>query len=164
MRTVIMIIASVCIASSGCGTMAEVRMADGRILEGKIRGGDNDAIYIGESRVRVPRKDIVDIDHPGNGAAITGISLVAYGILNGLYVTSKLDNENEENLFINKTWTSLVGFSPAIVGLGLAIWGGMVWLGSTGAAEERTQPVSVAPLLVPSREGNIYGGTLTMRF
>lgn len=162
MRTVIMIIASVCIGTSGCGTMAEVRMADGRVLEGKIRGGDVDAIYLGESRVRVPRKDIVDIDHPGNGAAITGISLVVYGILNGFYVTSQLDNE--EDLFINETWTSVVGFSPAIVGLGLVIWGGIVWLGSTGAAEERTQPVSVAPLLVPSRDGNIYGGTLTMRF
>jgi len=76
MRPILMIITSVCIALSGCGTMAEIRMADGRILEGKIRGGDLDAIYLGESHVRVPRKDIVDIDHPGNGAAITGLSEV----------------------------------------------------------------------------------------
>jgi hypothetical protein len=161
-RSVIMLAATVFAALPGCGTTAEIRMVDGRILEGKIHKGDAEAIYIGDSLIRVPRKDIVDIDHPGNGAAITGASLVLYGMLNGFYVMSQFNND--ERLFINETWTSVVAFSPAVVGLGLTIWGSAVWLGSTGAAKEGLQHVSVAPLVVPSNQGTLYGGVLALSF
>lgn len=141
---------------AACGTTAEVRMKDGRVLEGVIAGADQrDLVF--ESGARVPRADIIDIDHPGNGAAITGGSLIVYGVLNGLLIEERIDEGEAEG---EETFARVTGWSPLIVGLGLLPYGLIIWQGSRDAASGEGAPPATAlvPMVGPDTAGAMWGG------
>jgi len=123
-------VASLCLASMlllGCGTSATVELRGGRFVEGQIVASDRNSIYLdtGDAEVTVPRDRIVDIDHPGNGAAITGIVLAAYGALNIAVGLPECDKRGAA--------FCMGVFLPATLGLGLTGYGFSVWGASRNA-------------------------------
>ena len=66
----------------GCGNTATITRSNGPSFEARIVGSDRDRIYVEGARAGIPREEIIDIDHPGNGAAVAGGILSAYGVLN----------------------------------------------------------------------------------
>ena len=129
---------------TGCGTAAEIRTSDGRTVEGTIVGADARNLQF-ETGATMPRADIIDIDHPGNGAAVTGLALVAYGIVNGLYVMKRIDNNEMEDA---TGFGKVIAFSPAAVGGGRAPWGYFTWKRSVAAAD--SGGVLAAPIAPPA--------------
>ena len=120
--------AAVLVVLSGCGTSATIQLKNGRTVEGSIIAGDQRAIYldVGDDRgVTVPRSGIVDVDHPGNGAATVGLILVAYGVANIAVGLPQCDKQGAA--FCTGV------FLPAGLGLGLATYGFSVWGGSRKA-------------------------------
>lgn len=63
-----------------CGTTATIYTTDGRVYDGTIRGHDRDNVLInGQS---VSKRQISDVDHPGNVAGILGTIVAGIGLLN----------------------------------------------------------------------------------
>jgi hypothetical protein len=93
-------------------------------VEGEIIAGDSDAIYLdtGQSEVVLPRRKIIDVDHPGNGAATAGIVLAAYGALSIAVGYPKCGEQG--------TAFCLGVFTPEVLGLALTGYGFAVWTAS----------------------------------
>ena len=108
----------------GCSTAASISRADGKPINGKILRSSSSAIIV-ETKTG-SRSNISDIDHPGNGVAIIGGLLGAYGAFN---ITQGVPLCEENG-------PAFCGgvFLPAVVGGTMLIWGLSTWLGSTGAA------------------------------
>lgn len=106
---------------AGCGSTADVFMKDGTLVQGEITSGNRNTIYVNADgeEVTVPRSQIKDIDHPGNGVATVGLILGAYGALNIAVGASKCHEEG-------KAFCTAV-FVPAAVGVALATYGLAVW-------------------------------------
>jgi hypothetical protein len=157
------------LTTAGCSTMATINTRDGRVFEGRINSSDGRAVYIGPSNAPVARSEIVEIDHPGNGVLITGVSLTAYGILNAAYVFGQAEYYEDPDA------ARVISLTPAVVGLGLAIWGSTVYVRSTNAARGPTPPAKVppakaqpaftlVPVLAPGQAGPMVGGAFAARF
>lgn len=129
--------------SLGCSDLAAVKMADGKIYEGKIHHMDNNALYLGSTRefsdgelTSLVRNDIVKIDHPGNvmlliGGIISGIGSIYAGL--GLLVRTSPDQYNQE---VFGTILLFEGAMLLAVGLPMAIWGWITWDESTSKVTE----------------------------
>lgn len=147
--------------SLNCGTTAVISKKGGESIEGKILGNDKENVYIQTYAQPAPIKkaEITDIDHPGNGVLITGVILTAYGILNIAVGASKCSSEGAS--FCTGV------FTPAAVGLGMGIWGYVVWSGSVSNATEpgRTVTATLQPIqLKRQHEENIYYSALTFNY
>jgi hypothetical protein len=149
--------------SSNCGSSATITLQNGRLAEGQIIAGDRNSIYLdtGEAELTVPRDRIADVDHPGNGAAITGILLTAYGALNIAVGLPKCDKEG--------TAFCMGVFTPAVLGLGLTGYGFSVWGASRNAMHRdvRGRELSrtfVSPTYVYSGENKGPGLLLVSTF
>jgi hypothetical protein len=147
-----------------CGTSALVSTRSGTKLEATIVSSDEDTLYTAAGS-RIARSEVTDIDHPGNGAAITGLAFMAYGIPNILLAREEIARGNVSSDSQGVYWAGAV--TPLVVGIGLSIWGYVVWSGSVDAAAgKRRQPssLSLVPLVAPGRDGTSYGGVFTARF
>jgi hypothetical protein len=127
--------------SLACSTTATVVRTDGTRLEGTIEGGGPDHITLRpklSGNQQIPRRQIKDIDHPGNVHAIIGGVVIGYG---AAVVAGNWDEcrEREE--------VAMCGgmFLPAAVGVGMLIWGLGTWLGSSKAADDTSAPRLAEP-------------------
>jgi hypothetical protein len=127
MRPTLVLLTVLC----GCSTMAKVSLVDGRRLDARIRQSDRENVVVETKAgwlVPIPRSEISDIDHPGNGAAVAGLLVGAYGVLN---VASGLDTCDRAPV---PEVSCAAVFLPLTVGVGMLLWGATTWFGSTQAA------------------------------
>lgn len=139
-----------------------LRKSGGALEEGEIIAGDKDNVYLRTFRGEeaVPKKDIVDIDHPGNGLAVAGAVLSAYGVLNILVGAAQCGD---------KPAAFCVGvFLPAGVGIPMAITGLAIWNRSTSNVNKPKstafQGMYLSPNYAYHESGATYGFSLTKGF
>jgi len=111
---------------AACASTATITMSDGTVVETEIVESDETSITVEDKgeRQTIARTAIADIDHPGNVALTAGILLLAGGVATAALATSKSDNKA----------VSLGAYTPAVVGLGLSIYGGATYARSKMAA------------------------------
>jgi hypothetical protein len=146
----------------GCGTTATLTLRNGLNMEGRIEGSSRTGVRVGQTEVA--RSDIADIDHPGNVAMTIGLVLVGCGLVDTIIVAAA----DVDPLYYLNTLPEYA------VGLGLSIWGGVVWGGSTSRASEGLEDGSsasggptfaVAPWAAPDGQGGgAYGAVFGGRF
>jgi hypothetical protein len=112
----------------GCGTTATISRADGSQVTGDIVRGDRQNIYLstvagGTTKVR--KKEVTDVDHPGDAATIVGLALTAVGLIS--LVASECQYAE------NKGQCQALSVSPAMVGIPMVLWGIGVHSGSESA-------------------------------
>ncbi len=164
-------IACLCLAAllvaSGCGTTATIYTRRGQVVEAEILRTSGEELVIesrsGESTLR--KDEITDIDHPGNVVLLIGGLIGAYGIAN--IIVGMPQCEKEGGAFC-------VGvFTPAAIGLGMTMFGGVVWGGSRKAAgmskskSEKTLaawPLVVVPMAVVAGEEVHRGAGVVVAF
>src|SRR5436190_22598247 len=76
----------VLLSFTACSTTATVQRSNGPAYEATIINSDSGAVYVRAEdglTYRVPRAEVVDIDHPGNVLLAVGASLIAYGVAIG---------------------------------------------------------------------------------
>jgi len=120
---------SLCLAA--CGTTATITRTDGALTEGRISGASFDEVWLVDRKGyehRVPRKQILDIAHPGAVAMGVGAAFVALGLLR-LYENAPHCGEASEG-------ACLQIYVPAAIGVGMTAWGGAVYSGSVHRAEQ----------------------------
>lgn len=149
------------IFTAHCGTTALISKKGGETIEGKIIGNDSENVYIQTMGPAAPIKkiEITDIDHPGNGVLITGLGILAYGAAN-IAVGSKECASQGASFCMGV-------FTPAVVGLGMSIWGYVVWSGSGSNATDPGRTVTATPRplqMRPMPNETIYYSSLTFNY
>ena len=116
----------------GCGTSANITLQDELEVSGTILSSDDEHVYIetDNGKRSVSRDIIEDIDHPGNGAGITGVIVLAYGIANIAVGVSNCNHQGAAAACMGV-------LTPAAVGIGLMGWGFTVWGRSIRAARAK---------------------------
>ncbi len=135
-----------------CGTRAVVSLRDGSSVHGRtLPGTAEEAFFLTREgdEVRVPRKDIEDVDHPGTAAAVVGTALAT--VATTFAVVSSATCEDGADMYSRNcaalTWVLM---SPVIItGASLTVWGVSVGLESERRLEatdgpERRSPSSLA--------------------
>lgn len=145
-----------------CGSTASIYKADGTMTEGEIIGGDNENLYVkiwGKDS-SIPKSDIFNIDHPGNGLAVGGGILAAYGALNIAVGLPRCKDKG--------TGFCVGVFTPAVVGIPMLINGLLIWGKSTGNINKEKvayfNDFQLNPYYSYREENSIYGLMLTKRF
>ncbi|MFP2931948.1 hypothetical protein ACLESO_43635 [Pyxidicoccus sp. 3LG] len=119
----------------GCSSTARISRINGEPIEARIHRSNNETLFLRTEwgpDVALPRSEVVDIDHPGNGVAVAGGILSAYGALNiaaGLETCSELGGAYCVGTFL-----------PAAIGVPMLIWGLTTWGNSTSAAANNSKP------------------------
>lgn len=145
---------------AGCGSTATISRVGGVTIDAEIVSSDARNVYVqGSDRVTaIPREEISDIDHPGNGAATAGALLSAYGIFNIIVGAPQCDTKGA---------AFCVGvFTPLAVGIPLTIYGAVIWNSSVSAAQPgaRKSSAHLLPAVFrlagqPASPGLTLGGT-----
>ena len=140
-------VALVSCAAFGCSTTATIMRTHGPPIEASIEGGSPSSIVL-EGGAVVPRREIAEVDHPGNVHAVVGGVILGYGLLNIAAAastcgdSSEFPSQGEQNAFC-------VGMvTPALLGLGMTIWGLVVNSDSKSALNDTSRSLaepSVAP-------------------
>lgn len=142
------------VVASSCSTTATVLTRDRRTTEASIIGGDRDVLLLRnqyglESIVR--RREVMDIDHPGNVMALLGGLLLGsagmnLGVLGGL-CASRPSGASCTPIFVSMS-------TMGAAGAGMFIWGLWAWLTSKNAVSDSLEnppvPVPVEPAPVPA--------------
>jgi hypothetical protein len=132
--------------SASCSTTATIDRRDGFPFEGRIDRSDQGAVYLDEgngSILRVDRREITDIDHPGN------VSMTVGAIATLLFGSALASSSAHDARFESPERAYALG----AVGLGLLIWGGYYYYRSRSAARAYEEaPVYVR---VPSRPAEL---------
>jgi hypothetical protein len=135
---------------AGCDSFAEIRRPRslGGPVKGKILSGDRRNVYVQSDpgRILVRRTDIQDIDHPGNGMAVFGGILSAYGVFN-IAVSAPQCQDHGEAFCVGV-------FTPLAVGLPVLIWGIATYARSVSATHMGLadgQPVYSPPVDDPAQ-------------
>lgn len=157
----ILLIGNACLFALNCGTTAVISKKGGEKIEGVILGNDKENVYVQTYGQPSPIKksEITDIDHPGNGVLVTGIILTAYGILNIAVGAPKCSAEGAS--FCTGV------FTPAAVGVGMSIWGYVVWSGSVNSATDPSKTITATIQPMQMRRMNdetIYYSALTFNY
>jgi hypothetical protein len=126
----------------GCSTTATITRMDGTQIEAEIQYTDEDRLVAQTNtghKVRILKRAISDIDHPGNVAGTLGAALSVYGLW---------------NIAVGANTCGEVGgafcagmIAPAAIGLPMLIWGFTTWGKSTDAMHRLKPP---SPDSVPS--------------
>ncbi len=140
-----LVAALVALVAPACSTTAAIRRNSGPNYEASIVRSDADAIYVrggNGALYRVPRADVAEIDHPGNGLLVTGLASLAFG---AIIMAGGLDADRDDR--------RTVGLVYGVPGLTMALVGGVLYSGSTAAARafERA-PAYTLPVHAPGRE------------
>ena len=135
---------------AACGNTATLSHRGGLVHEGKITAGSPDSIVF-ESDAGLsyasPRAEVHEIDHPGNVAATLGGIVLGHGLLSiGVAMDEcrndeRFTDEGEQAGFCTGI------FAPAVVGLGLLVYGVFTYSRSKAAAEDTSFPASSAAAL-----------------
>lgn len=146
------VVALCCGALGACHATATVSLVKGNSVEARILGGDRERLWLRSEAgadLYVPRRDVRDIDHPGNVLALVG------GLIGGSYGLS---------LAVQAQSCSSASFGPGLcvgmgsfagVGLGLFALGLWQWLSSRNAVEPNPDlrlpaPEPTAPVPCPA--------------
>ncbi|MFP2905780.1 hypothetical protein ACLESD_12130 [Pyxidicoccus sp. 3LFB2] len=135
----------------GCSTTATISLINGGQVEAEIQHGTEDELVIktvAGVEVPVPRLEISDIDHPGNGNAVLGWLLSAYGTLN---IAAGFETCRELRGAVRASYC-IGTFLPAAVGVPMLIWGWTTWASSRSSAASASPSgyTGVVPSLPPS--------------
>lgn len=146
------------IALCSCASTATLTTTRGT-TEATILGGDDESLAVmneAGAKKRVPRDQVVDIDHPGNVlAVIFGPAGVLFGIET---VAFAVGGPCSRDVTGGGTGPSFCVFAGGLsaVSLGLAAWGLYTWISSRNAVTNPLPagegPVSKYPLAFPREE------------
>jgi len=130
-------------AFSACSNTATITRRSGPNFEASIEDSDSDSVYVRSGNgalYRVPRNDIVDIDHPGNVHLAIGAALLLWGTLM-LVVPARSDAEWS---FGPGVYALVLGIPGAI----LALYGGVTYGSSVLSAHssKAPEPARLVPL------------------
>jgi len=101
-------------STGGCATTATITRINGRSTDAEIAGADRENIYVKTDAGNQPieRREITDIDHPGDTATVIGVVLAAYGVVNIAVGAKNCDSKGS-------AYCAGV-FAPAAIGLPIA--------------------------------------------
>lgn len=122
----------------GCSTTSTIRRANGPEVEGDIVGGSRDSIFVDTPAGReheIPRDDVTSIDYPGNVHSNVGAGFLVYGALNIAAGLPECQQRTE-----NQGAYCAGVFTPAVVGLGLLIWGLAIERGQKNGVDDLSRP------------------------
>jgi len=108
----------------GCASTATIHRWGAPALEADVVDADDANIYVtdrGGRRYRVPRKDVADVDHPGNVLMIVGAVIVALGT--SMYLDDGRPGDTDEEV----RNMHITGIVFAVPGALLAGWGTYSW-------------------------------------
>jgi len=126
----------------GCSTTATISRINGTRLEAEIQHTDGHNLVVQTDaghKVRIPKSEVANIDHPGNVAAFIGAALSTYGMVNIALGASTCRS-------VGGAFCAGV-FAPAAIGVPILAWGLMTWSRSTKAVNKIMPPF---PDSVPS--------------
>src|SRR4051794_34866531 len=129
-------VVAVTLTTFGCSTTATVFRVNAPPVEADIVGGSRDAIYVVDDfgrRFPIPRREIRDIDHPGNVHAGVGAAIFAYGILNIVLGFKSCQNRDE-----NQAAFCIGVFTPAVLGAIMMGWGLATHSDSVNAVQDQS--------------------------
>ena len=98
----------------GCGSGAIVRTHPGGVYEGRIQGSDRETVFI--SGQKILRREIEDIDHPGNVAAVLGTIVAAIGAFSAIPNCSETQRAEDPTPCSSSGVWLLTGIPIAIYG------------------------------------------------
>jgi hypothetical protein len=119
------------VATGACSTTATISRTRGRPIDARIVGADRDSVYVRGYRgaLPIPHSEISDIDHPGDTAMAFGSVIAGYGVFNIAVGAPRCEDEGAA--FCTGV------FTPAVLGLGMLLWGAVVHSESVEALERR---------------------------
>ena len=124
-----------------CGSAASVRLQDGSYVNGRILKGSRETVWVqsfGGSIVRVPRRQVDDVDHPGTAILIVGSALTATAV--AVATHNALTCEDTADMYgRNCEALGYVLMAPVFAtGAGMGLWG----LATQESSRMRFQTVS----------------------
>lgn len=117
-------IAAVLLAATACSAPATIKTSGQPAIEGRIVGGDGQALYVqnGSNEVyRLPKNRVLDIDHPGN--LVFTIGAIGFGSAVPLALSRPLDRLDSDLA------------AQLLIFAGIAALGGWQWWLSSSAVE-----------------------------
>lgn len=160
------VLASLVLASgvAACGTTATVTFKSSQgYAEADIVGGDATDLVLETSRGRVTvKKDqIADIDHPGNVLAIAGVPLLVPSVLWVASPAFRCGDGREHGSCTSGQVATLL----ATLGLGMTIWGSLVYERSLRVVNSDTATqVTAAPIVWRDQGTRYLGGALAFNY
>lgn len=112
------------------------------------------------TEIPVPRRDIIEISHPGKTAAITGSVLTVVGAFSSLFATPLFYSCGEWGCGSHQLYAvGIAGIATAVVGLAVGTGGYISWLGSISAAKPIHEPSTpkITPVSMTDGERTYYG-------
>jgi hypothetical protein len=165
MRVLIVIL--VMLGGIGCSHEAEIiRSGCQHPIEARIVRSDARYVYVesaftGEEQA-IPRGEIMDIDHPGSGMAVTGLVIGGTYALQALTGAAFLLSDNGDDPYNDFMGTAqlIAGGVGMAIGGGLALWGYSIWDESVEAARRagRRERAVVTPFVAPDGSGGAAAG------
>jgi hypothetical protein len=125
-RAVVRIVAPLVagLALSGCNTAATIHQHGDVRTEAEIIGSDSSAIYVKTENGKdtIPRRTVVDIDHPGRSNMIAGVIAAIAGLTVGVHAgTQWQDTPEAERVPLYAEIG--IGTALLVTGTGMALWG-----------------------------------------
>jgi hypothetical protein len=127
----------------GCSTTSTITRTYQGPIEGDIVGGSPDSIFVATDSGReyeISRDDISSIDYPGNVHANVGAGVVVYGGINIALGMPKCNERKDD-----KAAFCTGVFTPAVIGLGMIVWGVVVHYGQTSAVADTSRSSKLKP-------------------
>ena len=122
--------------ASGCSRNATIMRHDGWQVDAEITRSTEAFIYAqprGAPELKIARRDIRDLDHPGNVMGVIGLSVMgAYALnlgLGAVLLTTREPDSRQAGAIV-----ALTGAVGMLVGSGFAYWGWSLWDRSVTAA------------------------------
>ncbi|MFL5307065.1 MAG: hypothetical protein ACJ8F1_17745 [Polyangia bacterium] len=157
--------AALAVATVGCGTTATIKKTNGADYELEIvRSTPSELIVATRDGERpIPRNEIREIDHPGNVSVTAGVALFFAGTAN-LFGAFRCDTYDARSQRFCAGWG--VGGGMAVTGLGMIIWGSIIWKHSVRAAggQQGAPVVWLVPALLPASDRWHPGALLALSF
>lgn len=128
-RTLVVLLVA---ATPGCTTTATIVTTE-RTLEARLEKGDAEHLPVvtewGHREVLL-RKDLRDVDHPGNVLAVVGGILAGSGLIDLLGASSLCFSGGSARSSVCATF-----LAPVLIGLPMLVWGFWAWTNSRAAVE-----------------------------
>ena len=115
---------------AACSTSATLVLTNGPPLEATIEGSDTSSIVlteVGGGPLSLQQKDVAEIDHPGNVAALIALPFLAFGIGILAGVRAAETRPGADGML---GLGSAMGWSSIVVGAPLLLTGGPIWVRS----------------------------------
>lgn len=145
-----------CLLHTACGNQATLRTRKGATHTGEILRTDGRHVVLDDDQGRVlaiDRSEVTEVKHPGGGAIVTGVVLIAAGVLLGYGVTRAdcNDDDHTDESCASLGWYMLA--IPALPGVGLGIYGWVV----RETSVDRYENVRGPPVVRPGASGRAPG-------